>query len=52
MYKSNQTYFRELSYRIVKKGFHYLVIHDGTQAHYTDMDVILCFTHVELGDMS
>jgi hypothetical protein len=47
-----QKYFRGFSHQIFMKGFHYLVIHDGTQTHDTDMDVILGFTHVELGDMS
>jgi hypothetical protein len=50
--KIKETCFRYLGYLIFIEIFRYLIIHDGTQTHNTDMDVILSFTHVKLGDMS
>jgi len=50
--KIQQTCFQRLfAYQIFTEIIHYLIIHDGTQTHNTDMDVILSFTHVKLGDM-
>lgn len=51
MHKYSKHGFRDVGHQIFTGIFHYLIIHDGTQTHNTDMDVILSFTHVKLGDM-